>query len=90
MTTEHVGTKPGDVAAQLKAVAAVLRTHIVDAVVESGAEARDPVLGLIPDGAEVHSGKSKTLEEVGLSRELAGSGRYDAIRGRISTEPVGV
>ena len=39
MTTEHVGTKPGDVAAQLKAVAAVLRTHIVDAVVESGSGA---------------------------------------------------
>ena len=38
---------------------------------------------MIPEGAEVHSGKSKTLEDVGLYRELVESGRYDAIRPRL-------
>jgi acyl-CoA hydrolase len=38
---------------------------------------------MIPAGAEVHSGKSKTLEEIGLYGELVDSGRYDAIRLRI-------
>jgi len=38
---------------------------------------------MIPDGAEVHSGKSKTLEDVGLYREVVESGRYDALRPRM-------
>jgi hypothetical protein len=65
-------------------VAVALRSHNIEAiVVDTGQEAREVVLGLIPDGAEVHSGKSKTLEEVGLYHELMESGRYDAIRPRI-------
>ena len=38
---------------------------------------------MIPEGSEVHSGKSKTLEDIGLYAELAESGRYDAIRPRM-------
>lgn len=65
-------------------VAAALRLHNIEAiVVETGDDARRTVLELIPDGAEVHSGKSKTLEDVGLFSELVESGRYDAIRPRI-------
>lgn len=65
-------------------VAAALRSHNIEAiVVDTGEEARALVLGLIPEGAEVHSGKSKTLEEVGLYSELVESGRYDAIRPRV-------
>jgi LUD domain len=64
-------------------VAATLRSHNIEAiVVDSGEEARKVVLGLIPDGAEVHSGKSKTLEDIGLYAELVESGRYDALRPR--------
>ncbi len=65
-------------------VAAALRSHNIEAiVVENGEEARTVVLGLIPEGAEVHSGKSKTLEDIGLYSELVESGRYDAIRPRM-------
>jgi hypothetical protein len=65
-------------------VAAALRSRNIEAiVVETGPEARDAVLGLVPEGAEVHSGKSQTLEEVGLYAELVESGRYDAIRPRM-------
>jgi hypothetical protein len=66
---------------QLERLAETLRSHKIDAiVVGTGAEAREVVLGLIPDGAEVHSGKSRTLEEIGLYAELVESGRYDALR----------
>ena len=73
------------VADGVEQVAAALRSHNIEAiVVETGAEARDVVLGLIPEGAEVHSGKSKTLEDIGLYAELVESGRYDALRPRLS------
>ena len=81
---EQVGAGAGDVARRLDAVAAALRAHNIEAVVvEDGDAARAFVLGLIPWGAEVHSGKSKTLEDVGLYSELVDSGRYDAVRPRM-------
>jgi hypothetical protein len=65
-------------------VAAALRSHNIEAiVVDTGDEARTAVLGMIPEGAEVHSGKSKTLEDVGLFGEIVDSGRYDALRPRM-------
>ncbi len=78
---DAVQARPGD---QIERVAAALRSHKIEViVVETGEQARQAVLQLVPEGAEVHSGKSKTLEEVGLYRELVESGRYDAIRPRI-------
>jgi hypothetical protein len=47
-----------DVAGPLEAVAASLRLHNIEAiVVDSGEAARETVLAMIPDGAEVHTGK---------------------------------
>lgn len=78
---DAVQARPED---QIERVAATLRSHKIEViVVETGEQARQAVLQLVPEGAEVHSGKSKTLEEVGLYRELVESGRYDAIRPRI-------
>jgi hypothetical protein len=69
----------------LERLAEVLRSHRIEAiVVDTGDQARAAVLGLIPEGAEVHSGKSRTLEDVGLYSELVESGRYDALRPRLS------
>jgi hypothetical protein len=82
---EQVGTDARAGAERLDEVAAALRSHNIEAiVVETGAEARNVVLGLIPEGAEVHSGKSKTLEDIGLYSQLVDSGRYDAVRGRMA------
>ncbi len=68
----------------LEQVGETLRAHNIEAIiVATGAEARDVVLGLIPEGAEVHSGKSKTLEDIGLYAEIVESGRYDALRPRM-------
>jgi hypothetical protein len=62
-------------------VAAALRSHNIEAiVVETGAEAKDVVLDIIPEGAVVHSGKSKTLEDIGVYAEIVDSGRYQALR----------
>jgi hypothetical protein len=70
---------------RLDEVAAALRAHNIETVVvDDGDAARAFVLGLIPEGAEVHSGKSKTLEDIGLYSDLVDSGRYDAIRGRMA------
>lgn len=67
----------------IEQVASTLRAHKIEAiVVDSGEEARRVVLGMIPEGAEVHSGKSKTLEDIGLYAELVESDRYDALRPR--------
>lgn len=81
MAKQSVTTVPE---ARIARVAEVLVSHNIEAiVVDTGAEARDLVLAMIPEGSEVHSGKSKTLEDIGLYAELAESGRYDAIRPRI-------
>lgn len=68
--------------ATLQRVAEALRRNNLDArVVDSGEEARRLVLELVPEGAEVHSAKSKTLQDLGLFSELFESGRYDSVRG---------
>ena len=48
----------------------------------SGEEAKRGVLELVPEGAEVHLGKSKTLQDLSLYKELFESGRYDSLRVR--------
>ena len=40
------------------------------------------VLERLPDGSEVHSAKSKTLEDIGVFQELTESDRYDYLRKR--------
>jgi hypothetical protein len=47
------------------------------------AEAKRMVLGLIPDGSQVHHGASESLEASGIIDEIEKSGRYD-VRPRIS------
>jgi hypothetical protein len=79
-------TSPGsDVAAdeQVDRVAAALATRNVEViVVDTADEARERVLALLPKGVEVHSGKSKTLEDIGLAGILLDSDVYDSIRPR--------
>ena len=50
---------------------------------ENAAEAKEIVLGLIPDGSQVHNGASQTLEFAGIIDELERSGRYVPLRPRI-------
>ncbi|TME22577.1 MAG: hypothetical protein E6I75_30155 [Chloroflexi bacterium] len=67
----------------IQKVTTALRAHNIDArVVDTGEAARRLVLELVPEGAEVHSGKSKTLLDVGLFQDLFESGRFDSVRAR--------
>ena len=67
--------------AELDQLAANLRVRNFDVVlVQTGAEAKSEVLRRIPAGARIHSGKSKTLEDIGLFDTLMESDEYDFVR----------
>ena len=52
-------------------------------IVEDGDEAKALVLGLIPDGAEVHQASSTTLDVIGVTEAIATADRFEALRPRI-------
>jgi L-lactate utilization protein LutC len=81
-TSELSYTAPASEETIEKVAAALTANNIETVVVQDGAEARVQVLERIPDGAEVHTARSKTIEDIGLFTELNESGRYDAIRPR--------
>ncbi len=74
---EFAAPKPTD---RIERVAAALERHNIEAiVVATAAEARDRVLAMVPLGAEVHWGKSATLDAIGVTEELLAEGRYDPV-----------
>lgn len=73
-------SKPAD-DATIERTAEALRTKGYEVFVADDAPtAKQIILGLVPEGAEVSQGSSVTLEEIGVTAEIEGSGRYDAIR----------
>ena len=52
-------------------------------IAENGDQARQLVLDALPEGAEVHTGLSETLQQIGLTDVLENSGRYDPVRPRL-------
>jgi hypothetical protein len=69
--------------ATLQRVAARLKERNIEAViVDTGDEARALVEQRLPRGAEVHSGKSKTLQDSGIMDLVMDPTRYDALRPR--------
>ena len=56
--------------------------NIEGLIVDDGAEARKVILERLPKGAEVHSGKSKTLQDSGILDAVQEPGQYDALRPR--------
>ena len=70
--------------AVIQRAAQKLRANNVEVVVvDTADEARDAVLERIPKGSEVHSGKSATLEEIGVFTALHEPGRYHAVRPKL-------
>jgi hypothetical protein len=68
--------------AVIQKVAAALAANNIEAIVAAdGDEARRLVLERLPAGASVHSGKSATMEAIGITAALTG-GDYDWIRDR--------
>lgn len=84
MTTAQAAgqTTPAD-AARLAALAARLQERNFDVlIVDDAAGAKAAVLAMLPEGCEVHTGKSKTLEDAGITGELMRSARHDFLRSR--------
>ncbi|GHO47941.1 LUD domain-containing protein [Ktedonospora formicarum] len=52
-------------------------------VVANAVEARKKVFELIPNGAEVFNATSRTLEQIGVDKEIESSGRYHVVRNRL-------
>jgi hypothetical protein len=78
--TDFAAAAPEDV---IQKTAEALRKNNFEAVVvDDGDAARRKVLELVPEGSQVHSGKSKTLEDIGLFKELHESGKFDSVRAR--------
>jgi hypothetical protein len=74
---------PAD-SAQLQALTTRLRERNFEVLVVDDADrAKAAVFALLPEGAEVHSGKSKTLENAGIFDKLMKSGRYNFLRTRL-------
>lgn len=69
---------------QVDRAAAALREHGFEVIVAADRDAaRAAVLERIAAGAEVHTSTSVTLDELGITDEVASSGRYDAVRPRL-------
>jgi len=62
------------------AVAALTANGMEALVVESRAEARSRVLDVLPEGAEVFTAMSRTLDTLGLSVDINESSRYHPLR----------
>jgi hypothetical protein len=86
MEVENVSSEAGHFgepasAEALERVAARLRERTIEvSVVSDAAQARDLVLQRLPAGAEVHAGKSKTLQDIGLTPVLAEGGTFNYLR----------
>ena len=52
-------------------------------IAETGEDAKKLVLDLVPQGAEVYTNQSKTLEKLGLFDEFDKSDRYNAVRPKV-------
>ena len=69
--------------ATIRALAEALAANNIEAVVvDTADQARQAVLAIVPEGAEVHWAKSKTLDDLGISEALLDTARFDPIRPR--------
>jgi hypothetical protein len=70
--------------AAIERTAEALRRRGFDArIADDAAGAREIVLSLVPEGAEVNQGASVTLQQLGVTDAFEQSGRYDALRPRL-------
>src|SRR6266481_3566467 len=80
--TRRWGTRPDDV--RVKRTIAALEADGISALLAADLdEAKRLVLDLIPEGSEVHSGASQSLESPGILAEIETSGRDEPLRPRI-------
>jgi len=76
-------TTPASDESIAKTITALKNRNIDAIVVNTGAEAKAKVLGIIPKGAEVMNMSSVTLETIGLVDAINTSGDFDAIKPKL-------
>jgi hypothetical protein len=68
-----------------KTAAALKENGFEVEVVENKEEAKRKVLEMIPEGSEVFTMSSQTLEQAGLSDAINNSGKYNSVRNKLFT-----
>jgi hypothetical protein len=74
-----------DMATIDRTIAALKENGIEAVCVNTAGEARARVLELIPAGAEVMTMSSRTLEEIGLTRDVDESGKFQSVRKKLNS-----
>jgi len=67
-----------------RTVVALKARGFIATIADSATHARSLVFNEIPEGAEVHSALSETMRELGITKEIDESGRYDSVRVRLA------
>jgi hypothetical protein len=67
-----------------KTIEALKANGIDAAVVENKDEAKKKILDMIPEGAEIFQMTSVTLDTISLSEAINNSGKYDAVRPKLT------
>lgn len=63
-----------------------LKANNIDAkFVDSSEEAKKLVLSIVPEGAEVMTMSSVTLDTIGISKEIQESGKYDSVKNKLNS-----
>lgn len=78
-------SKVADDEAIKAAEAALVANGVAVHVVENGAAAKAKALEIIPEGAEIMTMTSMTMEAIGLAKELNESGRFASVRAAFKT-----
>jgi hypothetical protein len=76
--------RPADRARLERTSAALTDRGFAAQIADSGDHARELVLDLVPEGAEVHAALSETLRELDITQEIEESGRYHSIRAELT------
>ncbi len=67
-----------------KTIEALKANGINAMVLENGQDAKQKVFELLPQGAEVMSMSSVTLDTLGISKEINESGRYNSVKAKLT------
>ncbi|MDQ3076813.1 MAG: lactate utilization protein [bacterium] len=68
-----------------KTIAALKNNGITAIMVENAADAKTKVLGMIPEGAEVMTMTSVTLDSLGISEEINTSPKYNSVKNKLAS-----
>ena len=79
-TIEQDFTTPVSETALQQVAERIRERNIEVLIVNNGEEAREIVLERLPKGSEVHSGKSRTLQDAGIFEAIQDPERYHALR----------